>query len=296
MIANPQSEMMGRSERRAMVERQFLRTFRWAYEKSPFYRQKFSQANISIDDVKSLDDIGRLPLTTLAEIKQTAASDLMTGPMSNALRLTQSPNGLYRCFTADDMARNIDIALRPLAANDINKASTLLICGDYSMQYRLDLHYAAEALGAAVLPCRGTDAVLNAINIFHPSTLIASAEALTEIAAGKTAMPPKLIALVTTLHDERIPALAKELKQDISQIYVGVNSGLAGIFFTCEHHRWHIQEDYFYPEIVDGNLVLTALAYEAMPILRFVTDQHIKLCSDKICPCGRTFATVADKF
>lgn len=289
MIINPQSEMMDRTARRAMIERQFINIFRWAYEKSPFYRAKYQKAGIAVSDVQSLDDIAKLPLTSIEELQSVPASDMLTGPLSTALRLTRSQSGIYRCFNAEDMTRNVDIALRPLAASDVNKTTTLVICGDYSSQCILDLHYAAEALGAAVIPCYNPDAGLNALDVFHPHMMIGTSDTLAQIAA-KTDELPQLIMLVSGLHDEKASILEQKAGRFIPKIYVGANLGLAGILFTCEQHRWHIQEDYFYPETAGGRLVLTALTAQAMPVLRLATEERGTLSSDS-CLCGRTFCT-----
>lgn len=113
------------------------------------------------------------------------------------MRFNQTISGLYRGFTADDIARNIDIAIRPLASNDINKTSTLIICGNYSSQYLLDLHYAAEALGATVLPCNSVDAAIDVIGIFNATSLIISAKNLkTMIERNVDHLPPKIIVLI----------------------------------------------------------------------------------------------------
>lgn len=290
MIINPQSEMMDRTARRAMIESQFIKIFRWAYEKSPFYRAKYQKAGIAASDVQSLDDIAKLPLTSIEELQGVPASDMLTGPLSTALRLTRSGSGIYRCFNAEDMTRNVDIALRPLAASEVNKTTTLVICGDYSSQCILDLHYAAEALGAAVIPCCSPEAGLNALDVFHPHMMIGTSDTLSEI-AEKTAEMPQLIMLVMSLHDEKAAALEKKLGRFIPKIYVGANLGLAGILFTCEQHRWHIQEDYFYPETAGGRLVLTALTAQAMPVLRLATAEKGTLSADS-CSCGRTFSTL----
>ena len=141
------------------ILQRFRKNLRWALEKSSFYKKKYNGLDIHAEDIKTLSDIRNLPVTTRDELIQASAFDLLTGPLSQTLRFNRTISGLYRGFTADDIARNIDIAIRPLASNDINKTSTLIICGNYSSQYLLDLHYAAEALGATVLPCNSVRCV-----------------------------------------------------------------------------------------------------------------------------------------
>lgn len=130
--------------------------------------------------------------------------ELLTVPISSTLRLGKTISGLYRGFTADDIARNMDITVRALASNDINRASTVIICGKYSSQYLLDLHYAAEALGATVIPCNDVQAVIDVANIFNANTLITTAKNLQEILdRAPDILPPKIIALVHTFQKIR---------------------------------------------------------------------------------------------
>ena len=164
MVINPKVEMMPTEEKVELILQRFRKNLRWALEKSSFYKKKYNGLDIHAEDIKTLSDIRNLPVTTRDELIQASAFDLLTGPLSQTLRFNRTISGLYRGFTADDIARNIDIAIRPLASNDINKTSTLIICGNYSSQYLLDLHYAAEALGATVLPCNSVDAAIDVVS------------------------------------------------------------------------------------------------------------------------------------
>lgn len=290
MIINPKIEMMPKAHKDSLIFERFFKNLRWAYEKSSFYRQKYQQANICLNDIKSLADITKLPLTTYEELKNSSTFDLLTGPLSLTLRLNKTHSGLYRGFTADDIARNIDIAIRPLASNNINKTTTLIICGNYSSQYLLDLHYAAEALGATVLPCNDLASAIDAIDIFSANAILTTPDNLLELAdkVGDK-LPANLIALCI---DEDIPTLSllkKSLDKEIPRIYMSKYLGFAGIIFTCEHNQIHIQDDYLYPEIVDGYLVLTPLTLEAMPIIRLQTNIKATIEHTQICNCGRTF-------
>ena len=290
MIINPKIEMMPKTHKDNLIFERFSKNLRWAYEKSAFYRNKYQAAQISINDIKSLTDIKKLPLTTYTELSTVSTFDLLTGPLSLTLRLNKTLSGLYRGFTADDIARNIDIAIRPLASNNINKTTTLIICGNYSSQYLLDLHYAAEALGATVLPCNDLASAIDAIDIFNANAILTTPDNLLAIANKSIdKLPNNLIALCTDADIAKLSTLNKKLNKVIPRIYMSKYLGFAGIIFTCEHNHIHIQDDYLYPEIVDDRLVLTPLTLEAMPIIRLQTSIHAQIDTAQICSCGRTF-------
>lgn len=291
MIINPKVEMMPQEMKTNLILERFRQNLRWAMEKSSFYQQKFHDLNIKPNDIQTLADIKKLPLTTMDELKHTSAFDLLTGPISLTLRFNKTISGLYRGFTADDIARNIDIAIRPLASNEINKTSTLIICGNYSSQYLLDLHYAAEALGATVLPCNSVTAAIDAINIFNATAIIINSQNLqTILNTNPDILPAKIIVLIDSPNNPELKLAQQQLGRFLPRIYMSKYLGFAGIIFTCEHNQIHVQDDYLYPEIVDDMLVYTPLTFEAMPIIRLQTDIKVNINHQDICDCGRTFA------
>ena len=106
------------------------------------------------------------------------------------------------------------------------------------------------------------------------------------------ALPPKVIVLLTAPRNKTlIDEIEAKLQHTVSKIYMSSYFGLAGIAFTCEENNLHIQDDYLYPEIEDGKLVLTPLTFDAMPIIRLQTNIPIIL-DNSTCSCGRTFATI----
>ena len=293
MVINPRVEMMPTEEKVELILQRFRKNLRWALEKSSFYKKKYNGLDIHAEDIKTLSDIKKLPVTTREELESASSFDLLTGPLSQTLRFNRTISGLYRGFTADDIARNIDIAIRPLASNDINKTSTLIICGNYSSQYLLDLHYAAEALGATVLPCNTIEAAIDVINIFNATSIIISAKKLKIMLEQKIdKLPPQIIVLIDSFYDDDLKQVEQYLGRQLPKIYMSKYFGFAGIIFSCEYNAIHVQDDYLYPEVVDGKLVLTPLTFEAMPIIRFQTKATVSIDYTNHCECGRTFAII----
>lgn len=294
MIINPKAEMLPAQLRQNMSLQLLQKNLTWAYSKSAFYHEKFVKAGIKPQDIKSLSDLSKLPLTTIQELAQTSIFDLLTGPISTTMRIDKTAYDLYTASTANDIARSIDMAVRALASNDINKTSLLAIGGDYSSQNLLNLHYAAEALGATLIPCANNVEIINAISTFNANSLIISAKNLRQIIESNSNLnlPPKIILLTDKLFSEDINFIETKLNKIVAKIYTSPEFGLPAILFTCEQNHWHIQDDYFYPEIIEDKLVLTALTFEAMPIIRLQTQQCITLNADYACDCGRTFPLI----
>ena len=294
MIINPQAEMLPVAMRQNIIFQRLHKNLTWAFAKSKFYREKFLKAQITPQDIKTLDDLANLPITTIEELQSNSLFDLLTMPLSATMRLDKTTNDLYLASTSEDIARNIDLAVRALATNDINKTSLLVLAGDYSSQSLLNLHYAAEALGATIIPCNDGKSALAAIDNLHANTLIITHTALNQILTinPNFNLPPKTILLTDKLLNPEITAIEAKFKQHLAKIYTSPEIGIPAILFTCEQNHWHIQDDYFYPEIVDDKLILTPLTFEAMPLLRLQTKEQITLVQDKFCTCGRTFSLI----
>lgn len=293
MIINPKAEMLPTNIRQDIILKRLQHNLTWAYSKSSFYHEKFKRANITPTDIQALTDLAKIPLTTIQEIRTTTIFDLLTGPLSTTMRLDKTNSNIYTASTADDIARNIDMAVRALACNDINKTSLLVLSGDYSSQNLLNLHYAAEALGATIIPCKDNAETISAITTFNANTLIITASSLRKIIEDtpNINLPPKIILLTDTIYSEDISSIETKLNKILAKIYTSPEFGLPAILFTCEQNHWHIQDDYFYPEIIEGKLILTALTFEAMPLIRLQTMQKLEL-TNCLCTCGRTFPVV----
>ena len=154
-----------------------LRQLKWAEEKTAFYRTAFERAGIRAASVASFADMARLPFWESAEEEGADAPFFMlTLPLSSILRMSVlhdgAEQGKIHCYTQGDVARQVQSAADMLAACGVNRASTVLLAGDFTDSRTLDLQYALDGIGAAVLPCTAETAA-HLLHAAVPDTIIA---------------------------------------------------------------------------------------------------------------------------
>ena len=113
MVINPRVEMMPTEEKVELILQRFRKNLRWALEKSSFYKKKYNGLDIHAEDIKTLSDIRNLPVTTRDELIQASAFDLLTGPLSQTLRLTEQ-SAVYIAVLQQTILHAISISLSDL--------------------------------------------------------------------------------------------------------------------------------------------------------------------------------------
>ena len=197
--------------------------------------------------------------------------------------------GRIHCYTQGDVARQVQTATDLLAAYGVNRASTVLLAGDFTDSRTLDLQYALDTIGAAVLPCTaGTAADL--LRTAVPDTVIAweyelpaIAEAMGDLCANR------LITIGTHLVPQEFARkMAQRMGVRHTHIFTLAQMG-ALIGGSCSAGEGiHLEERLFFAEVVDGvgqcsradgargELVLSTLTAEAMPVLRYRTGLSVR--------------------
>ena len=227
----------------------------WVFEKSTFYQKSFQKNSVAPDDIQKLSDVDKLPFLTREEIRNVNALDFLTLPLSSVVRITQL-DGIKKFYTKGDIRNNVEMMIRGFIATGILRGSTVELAGDLSDSRILDALYALESIGATVVI--GKSDFIGDIQISATSTDITILKNISERKSFKLYAPPEI--------------------------------GHAGLFCPCEF-GYHLQEDNFLIEISDGELVITTLTAQAMPLIRYRTGQFIKKF-DEPCPCGRTFIKI----
>ena len=300
MIANAKMEQMSRSDIKALQLERLKKTIAWVTEKSLFYQKKFKDAGIRPEDIQTLEDVGKLPFLTASELHQANAMDLLTLPLSGILRFNymQDVSGeLTKLYTNGDIANNVEMMTRRL----------------------LDIQYALEAIGAAVVPLgTGSKHWLRLLEIASIDTLISTPQLIMQLiiqlqAAGQNIVDYPISRIVcinlTNIQNPLQQHIQGRTKTKVYNLYASPELGTAGMLFQCEAHMGqHVQEDNFYAEIVAfnsdmpitednrmGELVVTTLTAEAMPLIRYRTGQAVS-CMTDACKCGRTFMRLATPF
>lgn len=318
MIANPAIEQMSREEMSDLQLKKLQKSIEWAMEKSAFYYRKFTDAGISSKDIKSLEDIAKLPFTTLDELQNVSIYNLLTLPLSAVLRISRLGynNSFIKMYTNGDLAYQIEMMTRVLVAQGLNSAAVAGLLGEASDSRLMDVQYALENMGVTVvLLGNNPENIRELMTTCHVDVLISDFKQVMQLVVMLQASNisaddlflPKIICMEEGLQNPNHIYIEQRLQAETAMVYNSPALGCGGIMFPCqEGEGFHIQEDYFYPEVVEygtdrvitephkaGELVLTPLAAEAMPIFRYRTGQVV-MRLDEPCPCGRTLTRLTN--
>lgn len=285
----------GREEKLALLQKEL----RWAGEKSAFYKERFQAAGIVAKEIKSWDDFGGVPCLTMAEMKQADAFRLLTLPLSGILRAVcgGSETGRLKLFTRGDVMQNVEMLIGALTACGVGRGSLVGVMGDLSEGSFLDVQYALECMGVTAVPM-GQEASRQCalLKAFTMDTLISTSELWTgfmkELKAEgvdiKAQPLVRLLLLSDTLPVPHMEELGEGLPMKIYSLYAPEVLGSAGMLIPCEDGTYRVAEKFFYAEVLDfgegapravkcGELVVTALRAEAMPVIRLRTGLKVRL-------------------
>lgn len=318
MIANPAIEQMSREDMSELQLKKLQKRIEWAMEKSAFYYRKFTDAGISSKDIKSLEDMAKLPFTTLDELQNVSIYNLLTLPLSGVLRISRLGynNSFIKMYTNGDLAYQIEMMTRVLVAQGLNGAAVAGLLGEASDSRLMDVQYALENMGVTVvLLGNNPENIRELMTTCHVDVLISDFKQVMQLVVMLQAnnisaddlFLPKIICMEEGLQNPNHFYMEQRLQAETAMVYNSPALGCGGIMFPCqEGEGFHIQEDYFYPEVVEygtdrvitephkaGELVLTPLAAEAMPIFRYRTGQVV-MRLDEPCPCGRTLTRLTN--
>jgi phenylacetate-CoA ligase len=309
---------------RAELERRQVASLRrivaWMSERVPLYRERLREAGIVPSDVTSLGDLHRLPFTTKADFRDTYPFGLVAVSMDAIVRLHASSGTTGKpivvAYTRRDLETWTDVMARTLRMGGVGRDDVVHNAYGYGLfTGGLGFHYGAERLGAAVIPMSSglTERQIIAFTDFGstvlcctPSYALHLAEALEE--AG---LRPKDLRLRVGFFgaepwtDGMRDAIESRLNIMALNIY-GLSEVIGpGVAVECpERQGMHVAEDHFLPEVVDphtlrplppgsaGELVLTSLTKEALPVLRYRT-RDLTSIDPEPCACGRTLVRIA---
>lgn len=318
MIANPAIEQMSREDMSELQLRKLQKRVEWAMEKSAFYYRKFTDAGVGRKDIKSLEDMAKLPFTTLDELQNVSIYNLLTLPLSAVLRISRLGynNSFIKMYTSGDLAYQIEMMTRVLVAQGLNSAAVAGVLGEASDSRLMDVQYALENMGVTVvLLGNNPENIRELMTTCHVDVLISDFKQVMQLVVMLQAnnisaddlFLPKIICMEEGLQNPNHIYIEQRLQAETAMVYNSPALGCGGIMFPCqEGEGFHIQEDYFYPEVVEygtdrvitephkaGELVLTPLSAEAMPIFRYRTGQVV-MRLDEPCPCGRTLTRLTN--
>jgi phenylacetate-CoA ligase len=310
-----EEETMAPAERTVFQLERLQTTVNRAYRKVDFYRKKFDELDLKPDVIGELSDISKLPFTTKEDLRDNYPYGMFAVPLRDIVRIHSSSGTTGKPtvvgYTKNDLDAWNNLVARLMTAGGVTKDDIVHISFTYGLfTGGFGLHYGAETIGASVIPVSSgnTQRQITIMEDYKSTTLIATpsyalhiAETMEKMGLTKDDLSLKYALLGSEPWGDMI-------RNDI-EAKLGVsatdNYGLSelmgpGISGECIFKNGlHINEDYFYPEIIDpitlkplpegewGELVLTALKREAMPMIRYRTRDVTRLFRDE-CPCGRT--------
>ncbi|MBR2441967.1 MAG: phenylacetate--CoA ligase [Clostridia bacterium] len=311
-------ETLERAELEKLQLSRLQETVKRVYEKVPYYREKMQAAGIAPEDIKSLDDLKKLPFTTKQDMRDTYPFGLFAVPKSELLRIHASSGTTGKPtvvgYTKGDMDTWTDCVSRIACMGGASKEDVAQICFGYGMfTGALGLHYGLENIGAAIVPSStgNSERQIMYMKDFGTTLLVATpsyALRLAEVAREMGVDPVKDLSIKTALVGSELltDAMRKEMHLAWGEdIQITSNYGMSelmgpGVSGEClEHNGMHINEDYFLPEIIDsatgevlpagekGELVITCIKKEGLPLIRYRTKDITRLFYEK-CACGRT--------
>jgi len=316
-IFKPDIETMERQALRELQAERLQIVVNQAYSHVDFYRRKFDEAGLNPDDLKTLEDLKKIPFTTRKDLMDNYPYGMFAVPLRDVVRL-QFPLGLYGNpivigYTRDDLKIWRELVARIMVGIGLNEHDIIQVAFNYGLFLgAIRFNQSAELIGAAVVPTSIASAEIQ-IRIMQDfrSTVLASTPSfalhIMETMQRKK-IDPQTLSLKTGLFGaEPWPesvrrTIEKNLSIKAYEIYGVMELIEPGVAGECPARAGlHIFEDHFIPEIIDpgsgqnldvgqeGELVLTTLTTSAYPLLRYRTSDVTSLETER-CSCGRTLA------
>jgi phenylacetate-CoA ligase len=314
-IWQPEAECVDRAELEQLQLERLEATLVRVYRHVPFYRKRFDELGIDPDGFRSLADLARLPFTAKEDLRANHPYGLFAVPLRDIVRVHASSGTTGHAtavgYTRNDMRTWGDLTARVLVAGGVTKEDVVQIAFDYGLfTGAFGLHQGAERLGASVVPVSSANAkrqvgimrdYRTTALVTTPSHALNIADAMIEMGLNPAALSLKHGLFGSEPWSE---AMRKEIEEKL-EIVATDNYGCSevmgpGVAYECvEKSGLHLAEDHFLFEVIDpetlkpvpegkvGELVITTLTKEAIPILRYRTRDLTSIVSTP-CACGRT--------
>jgi phenylacetate-CoA ligase len=320
MYWEAENECMNREDLEQLQLERLESTLNRVYMNVPFYRKKFDELKIDIDNLRSPDDIRRLPFTAKNDLRDNYPYGLFAVPLREVIRIHASSGttGMPTVvgYTKNDLKTWSNLVARVLTAGGITKDDVVQIAFGYGLfTGGFGLHYGAERVGASVIPISSgnTARQIKIMQDFRTTALICTPSYALLIADTVREMGISVNSLSLKYGLFGAEPWSEGMRQEIQEklkIIATDNYGLSevmgpGVAGECiERNGLHINEDHFFVEVIDpdtlepvkpgetGELVITTLTKEAFPVVRFRTRDLTRLMPGP-CPCGRRLMKMA---
>ncbi len=315
MIWNETVECMDRQSLKQLQSVRLKRVVERVYHNCEPYRKRMQEAGVSPDDINGIEDIVKLPFTSKQDLRDYYPFGLLSSPMSEIVRIHASSGTTGKPIvvglTRNDLSVWKEAGARCLTAFGLGKNDTVQVAYGYGLfTGGLGVHAAVENIGGTVVPISSgntqkqimmmRDLGTKALSC-TPSYALYLAEALEASGFPRSDFQLRVgVFGAEPWTEEMRHQIEEKLGIKAYDIYGLTEVMGPGVGFECEcQHGTHLNEDHFFPEIVDpetgeplpegetGELVFTTLTKEGMPMIRFRTHDLTALHYDR-CKCGRT--------
>ena len=313
-------ETMPREEMKALQSEKLVRQVKHVYENVPYYRDLMDKKGVTPDDIKSIDDLHKLPFLSKADLRDAYPYGLLATSLDNCVRIHSTSGTTGRRVVAFYTQKDIDLwedcCARAITATGATNKDVCQVAYGYGLfTGGFGLNGGSHKVGCLTLP-------------MSSGNTERQVQFMTDLGATLLCCTPSYAAYIAEYLKEQgytpdqIPLKAgifgaepwtEEMRRGIEQdlgikaydIYGLTETTGPGVAFECsEQTGMHINEDHFFAEIIDpdtgevlpegskGELVFTSLDKEAFPLLRYRT-RDICVLSRKKCSCGRTLIKMA---
>lgn len=317
---NPAYECMSREEMTRVQTERLIDTVKRVFHNVPHYRRKMQEKGIEPGDIKSLEDLKKLPFTYKQDLRDTYPYGLFAKPLSEIVRIHASSGTTGKQtvvgYTRKDIDTWAEVMARTLYCAGANMNSFIQVAYGYGLfTGGLGVHYGAERIGASVIPISGgnTKRKIQIMKDFGttilactPSYALFIAEVMEEMGIKKEELQLEAGVFGAEPWSD---SMRKEIEERLGILAIDIY-GLSeiigpGVASECKYKcGLHIQEDYFIPEIIDpvteevlppgskGEIVFTTITKEGLPLIRYRTRDISSLNYEK-CECGRTIVRMS---
>ncbi len=316
MIRDRQHECMSREELGQLQGQRLAMQVKRVYERVPFYQNLFDQAGVTPDRIRDLRDLSSLPFTKKHDLRDNYPFGLFTVPLKEVVRIHASSGTTGKPttvgYTRADISVWAEVMARSLAGAGTTDEDVVQIAYGYGLfTGGLGAHYGAELIGASVIPISGSNTQRQlmlmqdygtTVLCCTPSFALYLWDVAQQLELDVREFPLKVGVFGAEPWSE---AMRRDIEQkwNIKACDIYGLSEIIGPGVSCEcveaQSGLHIYDDHFLPEIINpktgeilphgemGELVITTLTKEAMPLIRYRTGDITRL-NPEPCVCGRT--------
>lgn len=319
MIWNETKECMSRDEMTSLQSKRLSKLVDYVYHNVEYYRKKMQAIDLLPGDIRSLEDITKLPFTTKDDLRDTYPFGLFARPNSEIVRIHASSGTTGKATVVGYTRYDLDIwsecVARCLTMAGISKDDIIQVAYGYGLfTGGLGAHGGAEKIGATVVPMStGNSKKLTTMMVDFGATAIACTPSyllhISEVLESEGLLDKIKLKSAVCGAEPWTEKMRTEIESKLNirayDIY-GLSEVMGpGVACDCEYHKGlHVCEDHFYPEILDtktlsplsdgevGELAFTTLTKEGIPLIRYRTKDLTSI-DHSTCECGRTSARIS---